>query len=190
MRVSKMRVSKMRVSKRYKKHSSTSNEFEVSAIIRSRIQNNRREFLISWKKFSESSWEPLENLANCKELLDEFIDNFPLECMLCFNPAKQIKLLNCHHEICENCREDVFICPFCLELDVDSEEHYSFEQNYNALKFLNYRCVVDNVCSHDVKDIQCSIKQKIDANIHDKRLKKYILKKWNDSIIFSKAICA
>lgn len=47
-------------------------EYEVERIIDSR--NNDTEYLVKWKGYghSENTWEPVSNLGNCQQLLDQF----------------------------------------------------------------------------------------------------------------------
>ena len=52
------------------------NEFEVDRIVNERWnqRRKRREFLIRWKGYTsdEDSWEPLENLEGCQDILNEW----------------------------------------------------------------------------------------------------------------------
>ena len=46
-------------------------DFEVEAILDSRLSRGRREYLIKWKNFDQASnsWEPLKNLTGCQDLV-------------------------------------------------------------------------------------------------------------------------
>lgn len=53
-------------------------EFEVEQIIDSRIYRNKSQYLVHWKGYTvmDRTWEPIENLENCKDLIQQFhIDN-------------------------------------------------------------------------------------------------------------------
>jgi hypothetical protein len=54
-------------------------EYEVSSILDSRIRRNRLEYLVHWKGYgpSERTWEPSANLANSKELVQAFHQQYP-----------------------------------------------------------------------------------------------------------------
>ena len=49
-------------------------EYEVEAIKDKRINDGKIEYLIKWAKYKddESTWEPIENLENSKELIEEY----------------------------------------------------------------------------------------------------------------------
>jgi transposase InsO family protein/murein DD-endopeptidase MepM/ murein hydrolase activator NlpD len=49
-------------------------EWEVEEIRNHRIYDNETEYLIKWKGYdnSENTWEPVENLTGCKQLLEEY----------------------------------------------------------------------------------------------------------------------
>ena len=50
-------------------------EFEVHDILDTQLVNGTRMFLVSWIGYDHShdSWEPLENLENCGELVLEYL---------------------------------------------------------------------------------------------------------------------
>lgn len=50
-------------------------EWEVERILATRIYRKQRQFLVRWTNFYsiEDTWEPVENLENCQESLQEFI---------------------------------------------------------------------------------------------------------------------
>ena len=54
-------------------------EYEVDQILDSRIFRGTLQYLVSWKGYDigDCSWEPLENLANCEESLEEFHCSYP-----------------------------------------------------------------------------------------------------------------
>lgn len=60
-----------------KSNTSLNDSYAVEDIIDIRIENNTEEYLIKWKGFSniENTWEPLENLHHCQNLVDEFKEN-------------------------------------------------------------------------------------------------------------------
>ena len=49
-------------------------EFEVEAIVGHKMECGKNKFLVKWKGYptSENSWEPLQNLRNAWELIEEF----------------------------------------------------------------------------------------------------------------------
>ena len=49
-------------------------EFEVSEILDSRINRKKLEYLVYWQgyKVSERTWEPIANLINAHEMIQEF----------------------------------------------------------------------------------------------------------------------
>ena len=54
-------------------------EWEVDSILDCKLKGKRHLYLVSWKNFgpAENSWEPIENLSNCKTLVDDFNKRFP-----------------------------------------------------------------------------------------------------------------
>ncbi len=54
-------------------------EFEVDKIINMRVdRSGQREFLVAWRGYDsfENSWEPEGNLANCKQLIQQFMQQY------------------------------------------------------------------------------------------------------------------
>jgi len=49
-------------------------EFEVEEILDHRVHQGETRFLVKWKGYSDllNSWEPEENLGNCKESLADY----------------------------------------------------------------------------------------------------------------------
>jgi len=54
-------------------------EYEVEEILDSRLIRNRLLYLVKWKGYpvSENSWEPVSHLANCKDLIASFHQQYP-----------------------------------------------------------------------------------------------------------------
>ena len=54
-------------------------EFEVEAILDSKIMRNKLYYLVDWLGYSPSdrTWEPVENLNNASELVAEFHKHYP-----------------------------------------------------------------------------------------------------------------
>ena len=54
-----------------------SETFEVESILDSKQQGKKTYYLVHWKGYShkEDTWEPEENLINCKKILDKFKKN-------------------------------------------------------------------------------------------------------------------
>ena len=50
-------------------------EFEVQRIITSRINNDRVEYLVQWIGYEERTWEPVGNLENARNILQDFHEN-------------------------------------------------------------------------------------------------------------------
>ena len=57
-----------------KESDSRSEEFEVESILDKRIIHGKIQYRVKWKNYqeSEATWEPEENLTNCKTLIDKF----------------------------------------------------------------------------------------------------------------------
>lgn len=55
-------------------------EFEVEDILDSQCRYCKLQSLVKWKGYTDDddrTWEPVENLTHCKELLKEFHDKHP-----------------------------------------------------------------------------------------------------------------
>jgi hypothetical protein len=52
-------------------------EFEVEAILDSRVRHRRLQYLVSWLGHNERTWEPSSNVANCPDLIAEFHARYP-----------------------------------------------------------------------------------------------------------------
>jgi hypothetical protein len=54
-------------------------EFEVSKIIDSHINQRRLEYLVHWQGYdiSERTWEPAANLANAPKMINKFHHQYP-----------------------------------------------------------------------------------------------------------------
>ena len=50
--------------------------YEVEKIVKSRSVNGRTEYFVKWKNYpsTQNTWEPIENLANAMQLVDEFLE--------------------------------------------------------------------------------------------------------------------
>lgn len=68
-------------------------EFEVEEIKDKRLKNGRIEYLIKWVNYKdeESTWEPIENLENSKELLEAFEKKIKTNNLKIKNNTKSIK---------------------------------------------------------------------------------------------------
>ena len=49
-------------------------EYEVEKVLKKRNRRGKVEYFVKWKNFNETTWEPLANLTNAQNLIDEFID--------------------------------------------------------------------------------------------------------------------
>ena len=46
--------------------------YEVETILDSRVRRKKLQYLVRWTGYDDTTWEPIENLDNCKDLLLEF----------------------------------------------------------------------------------------------------------------------
>lgn len=59
-------------------------EYEVESILKHRVRKygrgSRLEYLVHWKGYAshDDTWEPLSNLTNCHELLQEYHDTLQI----------------------------------------------------------------------------------------------------------------
>ena len=44
----------------------------MEKVLKKRVKKDKLEYFVKWKNFDETSWEPLANLLNVKEMIDEF----------------------------------------------------------------------------------------------------------------------
>ena len=75
-------------------------EYEVEKIIDKRIINDKIEYLIKWKGYSdfENTWEPIENMSNAKEIIFEYEEKIKEQENNKFKtPLKNIKKRNNNH---------------------------------------------------------------------------------------------
>lgn len=47
-------------------------EYEVEKVLDKRFRKGRAEYFVKWKHYDETTWEPLKNLGNVEDLLEEF----------------------------------------------------------------------------------------------------------------------
>ena len=47
-------------------------EYEVEKVLKKRNRRGKVEYFVKWKNFNETTWEPLANLTNAQNLIDEF----------------------------------------------------------------------------------------------------------------------
>jgi len=47
-------------------------EYEVEKVLKKRTRKGKEEYFVKWKNFDETTWEPLNHLANAKNLIDAF----------------------------------------------------------------------------------------------------------------------
>merc|ERR1712064_82155 len=47
-------------------------EYEVEKVIKKRTRKGKNEYFVKWKNYDETTWEPLENLENAKNLIENF----------------------------------------------------------------------------------------------------------------------
>ena len=60
-------------SSKKKKNDEEELEYSVERIVRRRYDHNgKAEYQIKWTGYENLTWEPLENLTNCHELVEEF----------------------------------------------------------------------------------------------------------------------
>ena len=46
--------------------------YEVEVVLDKRIKKGKLEYFVKWKNYDETTWEPLANLLNVKDLIDEY----------------------------------------------------------------------------------------------------------------------
>src|SRR6202012_1915218 len=51
-------------------------EYDVESIKDLRKRNGKVQYLVYWKGYRTPTWEPVENLNNCKDILDKFIKSY------------------------------------------------------------------------------------------------------------------
>ena len=56
----------------YEQSVDTEEEYEVEKILKKRVKKDKLEYFVKWKNFDETSWEPLANLLNVRDMIDEF----------------------------------------------------------------------------------------------------------------------
>ena len=44
----------------------------MEKILKKRVKKDKLEYFVKWKNFDETSWEPLANLLNVRDMIDEF----------------------------------------------------------------------------------------------------------------------
>merc|ERR1719323_1098310 len=47
-------------------------EYEVEKVLKKRKRKGKDEYFVKWKNFNETTWEPVSNLSNAANLIDEF----------------------------------------------------------------------------------------------------------------------
>ena len=50
-------------------------QYEVEVVLDKRIKKEKLEYFVKWKNFDETTWEPLSNLLNVRNLIDEYERN-------------------------------------------------------------------------------------------------------------------
>lgn len=53
------------------------NTYEVETILDSRIRRKKVQYLVRWTGYEDTTWEPLNNLTGCGDLLKEFHSLYP-----------------------------------------------------------------------------------------------------------------
>jgi hypothetical protein len=52
-------------------------EYEVEEILDSRRSRNEIQYLVKWTGYHDPTWEPLQNVTHCYELLQVFHNRYP-----------------------------------------------------------------------------------------------------------------
>merc|ERR1712079_914709 len=47
-------------------------EYEVEEVLKKRHRKGKVQYYVKWKNYEEWTWEPLDNLANAKSLIEKF----------------------------------------------------------------------------------------------------------------------
>ena len=53
-------------------------EFEVEKILDFKYEKGMKYYLIKWKDYEESTWEPLSNLSGCIEMINDYHNNIDI----------------------------------------------------------------------------------------------------------------
>jgi hypothetical protein len=71
-------------------------EFEVEAILNRRRRNNKLEYFVKWKGYptSDNTWEPIEHLANCADLVTTFDYNYSSKSRMSREEKKEINSIS------------------------------------------------------------------------------------------------
>lgn len=79
-------------------------EYEVERIVDIRSSHGKRQYLIKWKgyKDSDNTWEPIENLTHCQDMIKEFHREKGLYCDNCSYLALNDCRLREHRGPCES----------------------------------------------------------------------------------------
>lgn len=123
-------------------------------ILESKFENNKTLFLVKWKGYSDTTWEPEENIAHRVDLIENYHDMVMMENMnfktggyiYCRVSSKEQSMYNNGHTSLEvqeqTCRK------YCEENNINVikvvKEVYS-AKNMNKLAGLHYLC---NIASH------------------------------------------
>ena len=152
----------------FRKSNNQKNSYEVEAIIGKRIQPNFQtkedniEYCVKWKGYSNTTWEPLKNLANCLGKLEKYLVEQEKERM---NETKELKLLkkkrnHSNEQYTKNHKKKI----------VPSDELSTFENDRQSRNNLNspnnnYNLRLSNI----IKQRNNNINNNIDQNPKNKK---------------------
>ena len=134
-------------------------EYEVEKILEKRYCDSQVEYLVQWKGYDETTWEPEGNLLNCFELIQEFentrkstesrheqnpIDdtNFPIHILPESLDENDLEIICCgqikneHYYILQTKQQQKFILPFSSNKLIQKrlkylESHIKFTDSLN-----------------------------------------------------------
>ena len=63
-------------------------EYEVEKVLEKRFRKGRAEYFVKWKHYNETTWEPLKNLGNVQDLIEDFEKREQVCALFCYAPTE------------------------------------------------------------------------------------------------------